>query len=193
MQAAHRRYALLLIDDYDTVTLDLLGLYAVTLTAIVPLVFPETLARTGSSHLELAYTLLVSVLVAYLSLWIAGLAVDFTASVSSLLDVLAVQWYWLSTLLDIAVLSTLQSGLAWILHLTVSLLSLSGRLVIAGSATDVLHSLAYPTLLLRADACPGRIFALDCSSPFQGGFSGQCSELCGSLHGFMAISLDLSV
>jgi len=54
------------------------------------------------------------------------------------------------------------------------------------TATDVLHSVAVPPLLLRSDAVPGRISLLVVLSDRTGIFAGQCSELCGSLHGFMS-------
>jgi cytochrome c oxidase subunit II len=44
---------------------------------------------------------------------------------------------------------------------------------------------------LKVDAVPGRInqFVFEIKQP--GIFYGQCSELCGSMHGFMPINLQV--
>nr|QFG71629.1 cytochrome oxidase subunit 2 [Histiostomatidae sp. XFX] len=57
------------------------------------------------------------------------------------------------------------------------------------TSTDVIHSFALPSMALKVDAMPGRmnqifIFPMRC-----GIFFGQCSEICGSNHSFMPISL----
>jgi cytochrome c oxidase subunit II len=57
------------------------------------------------------------------------------------------------------------------------------------TATDVLHSWAVPSLGLKVDAVPGRLnqFIVEIKKP--GVYYGQCSELCGLMHGFMPITL----
>jgi len=55
------------------------------------------------------------------------------------------------------------------------------------TSADVLHSWAVPSLGVKVDAVPGRLnqFIVEIKRP--GIFYGQCSELCGPLHGFMPI------
>jgi len=55
------------------------------------------------------------------------------------------------------------------------------------TSTDVIHSWSIPALGLKVDAVPGRLnqFVVEISRP--GIFFGQCSELCGPLHGYMPI------
>ena len=55
------------------------------------------------------------------------------------------------------------------------------------TSADVLHSWAVPSLGIKVDAVPGRLnqFIVEIKRP--GVFYGQCSELCGPLHGFMPI------
>jgi len=55
------------------------------------------------------------------------------------------------------------------------------------TSTDVLHSWSVPALGIKVDAVPGRLnqFVVEIKKP--GIFYGQCSELCGPLHGFMPI------
>jgi heme/copper-type cytochrome/quinol oxidase subunit 2 len=55
------------------------------------------------------------------------------------------------------------------------------------TSLDVIHSWAVPSLSIKVDAVPGRLnqFIVEINKP--GIYFGQCSELCGPLHGFMPI------
>lgn len=57
------------------------------------------------------------------------------------------------------------------------------------TSADVLHSWAVPSLGIKIDAVPGRInqFIFEIKRP--GYFYGQCSELCGGMHGYMPINI----
>lgn len=57
------------------------------------------------------------------------------------------------------------------------------------SSTDVIHSFAVPSLGLKVDALPGRINQLFINPVRLGNFYGQCSEICGSNHSFIPISI----
>lgn len=46
-----------------------------------------------------------------------------------------------------------------------------------------------PSLGIKVDACPGRLNQFPLYIKRCGYFYGQCSELCGILHGFMPISI----
>jgi cytochrome c oxidase subunit II len=56
--------------------------------------------------------------------------------------------------------------------------------------SDVIHAFAVPSLWFKLDAVPGRLNekALTITKP--GVYFGQCSELCGALHGFMPIAVE---
>lgn len=58
------------------------------------------------------------------------------------------------------------------------------------TSTDVLHAWAIPAFGLKVDAVPGRLnqFIVEIKKP--GVYYGQCSELCGPLHGFMPIVIE---
>jgi heme/copper-type cytochrome/quinol oxidase subunit 2 len=58
------------------------------------------------------------------------------------------------------------------------------------TSTDVIHSWAVPQLGLKVDAIPGRIANTVLYSCIDGIYYGQCSELCGVLHGFMPICVE---
>jgi cytochrome c oxidase subunit 2 len=55
------------------------------------------------------------------------------------------------------------------------------------TATDVIHSWAVPAFGVKTDAVPGRINETWIRIEEPGMYYGQCSELCGDLHGFMPI------
>lgn len=62
------------------------------------------------------------------------------------------------------------------------------RFVITGQ--DVIHSFAVPSLGIKVDAIPGRLNQVSTIIEREGLFYGQCSELCGVLHGFMPICIE---
>lgn len=58
------------------------------------------------------------------------------------------------------------------------------------TAADVLHSWAVPSLGVKCDAVPGRLNQTAFFAQREGVFYGQCSELCGTNHGFMPIVVE---
>jgi heme/copper-type cytochrome/quinol oxidase subunit 2 len=58
------------------------------------------------------------------------------------------------------------------------------------TSSDVLHSWAIPALGIKLDACPGRLNRVPLFISREGSYYGQCSEICGILHGFMPISIN---
>jgi cytochrome c oxidase subunit 2 len=58
------------------------------------------------------------------------------------------------------------------------------------SASDVLHSFAVPSLGIKIDCCPGRLNQVSVLVERAGTYYGQCSELCGTYHGFMPVVIE---
>ncbi len=58
------------------------------------------------------------------------------------------------------------------------------------TAGDVLHAWAVPAFGVKIDAVPGRINETWVRIDREGVYYGQCSELCGTLHGFMPITVE---
>jgi len=58
------------------------------------------------------------------------------------------------------------------------------------TAADVLHSWCVPSFGVKVDACPGRLNQTTLFIKHTGVFYGQCSELCGTNHGFMPICVE---
>lgn len=59
------------------------------------------------------------------------------------------------------------------------------------TASDVLHSWAIPAFGVKIDAVPGRLNETWFKADKEGIYYGQCSELCGKLHGFMPIAVEV--
>nr|UOU85008.1 cytochrome c oxidase subunit II [Lepidostoma basale]UOU85060.1 cytochrome c oxidase subunit II [Lepidostoma basale] len=58
------------------------------------------------------------------------------------------------------------------------------------TATDVIHSWTIPSICVKADAVPGRLNQASFLINRPGLFFGQCSEICGTNHSFMPITLE---
>ena len=58
------------------------------------------------------------------------------------------------------------------------------------TGADVIHSFAVPSLWFKQDAVPGRLNEKLLTIEEPGVYYGQCSELCGTLHGFMPITVE---
>jgi cytochrome c oxidase subunit 2 len=58
------------------------------------------------------------------------------------------------------------------------------------TSNDVIHSFALPSLGLKVDAIPGRLNSGGFILTRESVYHGQCSELCGVLHGFMPITIE---
>nr|YP_008757797.1 cytochrome c oxidase subunit II [Ostrea lurida]AGM48337.1 cytochrome c oxidase subunit 2 [Ostrea lurida] len=56
---------------------------------------------------------------------------------------------------------------------------------------DVIHSWAVPALGVKSDAVPGRLSESSIKVETPGVFWGQCSEICGALHSFMPIRVEV--
>lgn len=61
------------------------------------------------------------------------------------------------------------------------------QLRISVSSVDVIHAVALPGIGLKLDAIPSRVSDQTFAFYVVGLFRGQCSELCGALHGFMPL------
>lgn len=59
------------------------------------------------------------------------------------------------------------------------------------TAADVLHSWAMPAFWVKMDAIPGKINETWFKAEKAGLYYGQCSELCGTRHGFMPIAVEV--
>nr|YP_010534066.1 cytochrome c oxidase subunit II [Amblyomma latum]UXX50161.1 cytochrome c oxidase subunit 2 [Amblyomma latum] len=59
------------------------------------------------------------------------------------------------------------------------------------TSADVIHSWTIPSLGMKMDAIPGRLNQTSANTKRPGMFFGQCSEICGTNHSFMPISMEV--
>lgn len=62
------------------------------------------------------------------------------------------------------------------------------RVLVTGA--DVIHSFAVPSLGVKKDAMPGRLNETWFNVTHEGVYYGQCSEICGTGHGYMPIAVE---
>ncbi|MFV3075785.1 cytochrome c oxidase subunit II [Niveispirillum fermenti] len=62
------------------------------------------------------------------------------------------------------------------------------RVLVTGA--DVIHSFAIPALGVKKDAVPGRLNETWFNVTREGVYYGQCSEICGTGHGYMPIAVE---
>nr|BCG67367.1 cytochrome c oxidase subunit 2 [Amblyomma testudinarium]BCG67380.1 cytochrome c oxidase subunit 2 [Amblyomma testudinarium] len=60
------------------------------------------------------------------------------------------------------------------------------------TSADVIHSWTVPSLGMKMDAIPGRLNQTFTMANRPGLFFGQCSEICGTNHSFMPISMEVT-
>ena len=69
-------------------------------------------------------------------------------------------------------------------------LPVGAKIRLLTTADDVIHSWAIPALGVKMDSVPGRVNETWFQINREGMYYGQCSELCGTLHGFMPIMIE---
>ncbi|MGN7661028.1 MAG: cytochrome c oxidase subunit II [Anaplasma sp.] len=109
------------------------------------------------------------------------------------------QWYWTYFYPELGIKfdsymkqdSELKQGELRLLEVDNRVVVPVGEVVLLQStAGDVIHSWAVPALGIKIDAIPGRLNEAWFSAKKPGVYYGQCSELCGRLHGFMPIVVE---
>ena len=110
------------------------------------------------------------------------------------------QWYWSyeyrdflnlefdSYIISTSDLSNEQFRLLEVDHRVVLPIGVEVRILV--SSADVIHAWTIPSLGVKVDAVPGRLNQIGFTSNRPGVFYGQCSEICGSNHSFIPISVE---
>ena len=164
---------------------------------------------THSSLLEIVWTIIPAVLL----ILIAVPSFALLYSLDELLDpqitlkIVGHQWYWSYEYSDYNHLTEENAGINFDSYMVADedlekgqfrLLEVDNRIVlpinthirVLITAADVLHSWAVPSFGVKVDACPGRLNQTTVFIKKPGVFYGQCSELCGTNHGFMPICVE---
>ena len=67
--------------------------------------------------------------------------------------------------------------------------STSSMSLVVCTSVDVIHSWTLPTLGIKVDCVPGRANTTTLIHTIPGIVYGQCSEICGALHGYMPLCI----
>ena len=114
---------------------------------------------------------------------------DF-GSVSHVVSLSGLQWYWVLESEDAALICAAPiAKLIAVISTSMLLLQSSLAVNVIGCSVDVIHNFAIQSLAVKVDVIPGRCVCVITEVKAIGNYRGQCSELCGSLHGFMPISV----
>jgi len=156
-----------------------------------------------SPILEFSWTIIPAICVIFLILPSITFIYIIDANIITKFNVLSTgyQWFWTytfpaltnKTFNIISVMKDELDLLLWERRLlsTYVPLILPTRLVINMLVTsnDVIHSWAIPAFGFKVDAIPGKLNHEPTLIYHEGAYYGQCSELCGTNHGFMPIEI----
>ncbi len=162
---------------------------------------PVPSKTTHNPILEVAWTavpLLILIIIAVPSMKLLYYA-DRIEDSEMTLKVIGSQWYWSyeypdngdfsfdSVIIEDEDLKPGQPRLLSVDNSVVLPARTNIRLLI--TAADVIHDWAVPSLGLKLDAVPGRVYESWVRINSEGDYYGMCSELCGINHGFMPIHI----
>jgi len=158
-----------------------------------------------SSLLEIIWTILPAVILVFIAVPSFALiwSLEDPSALSMTLKIIGHQWYWSYEYSDYSEANDLKSLNydSYMLNLddltrgSLRLLEVDQRVVVPTgvhvrllvTSADVLHSWAVPSFGIKVDACPGRLSETSLFLKREGVYYGQCSEICGTNHGFMPI------
>lgn len=109
---------------------------------------------------------------------------------SYILEIIGIQWYWIVLMSDSVLLNDYKCGeLVGITCSSIIIIPITISFICIFSAIDVIHSYCILIIGIKLDCIPSRIVEYSIEILFTGINRGQCSELCGILHGLMPSSL----
>ena len=181
------------------------------LLVIVTSAYKTAISSVSLRHhtkLEIVWTLIPSAVVLIIAVPSFRLLYlcDEILDPSITLKVIGSQWYWsyeITPFMEntheiksesfdsfISPESALSEGELRLLSVDASLvLPYETNIRVVVTASDVLHSWAVPSFGLKLDCVPGRLNSTFLNIDRVGTFFGQCSELCGTFHGFIPITV----
>jgi cytochrome c oxidase subunit II len=163
---------------------------------------PTPSRRTHNTLLEVVWTavpVLILVIIAIPSFRLLYF-VDVVPETDMTIKAIGRQWYWSyeypdhdNFTFDAFMLrdDELEPGMARLLETDNRVVLPTGtNIKVQVTASDVLHAWAVPAFGVKIDAVPGRLNEIWIHINEPGVYYGQCSELCGVMHGFMPITVE---
>jgi cytochrome c oxidase subunit 2 len=192
----------LLLVVITAITLLVLALLVYVMVRFNAKANPNPTKTSHNTVLEVAWTVLPVVILVVIAVpsFKVLYFMDKTENAEMTLKVIGHQWYWEYQYPD-------QEDLTFSSYMIPDediepgqrrLLEVDNRIVlpvdtnirIIITAGDVLHSWAMPALGIKKDAIPGRLNETWARIDREGVYYGQCSEICGTNHGYMPIAIE---
>ena len=163
---------------------------------------PTPSKTTHNTMLEVAWTIVPVIILLVISVPSFRLLyyVDSVEDADMTLKAIGHQWYWSyeypdhgDFTFDAIILEDdeLEAGQPRLLATDEAVvLPVGAKIRLLTTADDVIHSWAIPALGVKMDSVPGRVNETWFQINREGMYYGQCSELCGTLHGFMPIMIE---
>nr|YP_010501944.1 cytochrome c oxidase subunit II [Laemobothrion tinnunculi]UXC94710.1 cytochrome c oxidase subunit II [Laemobothrion tinnunculi]UXC94721.1 cytochrome c oxidase subunit II [Laemobothrion tinnunculi] len=155
----------------------------------------------SNEKLELIWTFLPGLVLLFIALPSLKILYMLEEVLNPSLTIKAIghQWYWSYEYPELENYSFDSYMINEVMKESFRLLDVDTRVVIPSntnvrvitSSSDVIHSWTVPSMGVKIDANPGRLNQCMINSFQTGLFYGQCSEICGALHAFMPICLEV--
>lgn len=191
----------LLLPTITVITIFVIGLLIYVLLRFRQRANPVPSKTTHNTMLEVVWTLVPVIILVIIVIPSMKMLyfIDRTHNAEMTLKVTGFQWYWgyeypdhggvnfLSNMVPDKEIKEGQQRLLSTDNVVVLPVDTNIRLLV--TASDVLHSWAVPSFGIKIDAVPGRTNETWVRIEREGVYYGQCSELCGTNHGFMPIEV----
>ena len=165
---------------------------------------PEPSRTTHNTAIEVVWTILpalILVVIAVPSMTLLARQYETPPEDAVTIKAIGYQWYWGYEYPDhggFEVVSNMKKKADALADGEPYQLAVDNRMVVpAGvplriqtTAADVIHAFSVPALWFKQDAVPGRLNEKLLTIEEPGVYYGQCSELCGTLHGYMPIAVE---
>jgi cytochrome c oxidase subunit 2 len=163
---------------------------------------PTPSKRSHHALLEVLWTTIPVVILIFMAIPSFKLVYqqDVTPEYDMTIKVIGHQWYWEYQYPDQDNLSfesymvqdeDLQEGQPRLISVDNRLVLPTDKVIqVLVTGGDVLHSFAMPSLGVKKDAVPGRLNETWMRIDKAGVYRGQCSEICGTGHGYMPIVIE---
>ena len=149
----------------------------------------------GNALIEYAFIALPAVLLAVIAIPTVGLVIDLndTSDADCVVDVVGQQWWWEYAYpldADGAICGFVPTAnAAPIVTSGQMIIPTDAKVVIRGTARDVIHSFWVPKLNGKRDMVPGRVHTWNFHADQPGIYAGQCAEFCGLSHANMRMEI----
>ena len=197
---------------FDLHNFVLIMMTAITIFVLILLIYvairfrksanPNPSKRTHNAFLETLWTAIPVIILIFMAVPSFKLLYeqDVIPEVDMTIKVIGHQWYWeyqypehddLSFESYLVPDNELKDGEPRLLTVDNRLvLPINKNIHVLVTAGDVLHSFAMPSLGVKRDAVPGRLNETWMRIDKPGVYRGQCSEICGTGHGYMPVVIE---